>query len=77
MTTWFSSVQKMVHDLVYWRTQGTAVGLVTEDCIVLFDCMLISILSISIEAADALHPGSRDLKSEDVKSPSHLMCVFK
>ena len=60
----------------HWET---ALGLVTEDCIVVSDGMLISILFMSVEpleiscaeAGDALAPLGKDL------SPLHLMCVFK
>ena len=56
-------------------------GLLTEGCIVVSDCMLISILSTTVdllemlcaEAADALAPLARDLKAEDLLSPLH--CV--
>ena len=49
------------------------------------DCMLISILSMSVEplevlcaeAADALASPERDLKLEDLLSPLCMMCAFK
>ena len=64
MTAWFTSLQ-------------TALGLVTEGCIVVSDCMLISILSILVEplemlcaeAAHALAPHAGDLKPEDLLNP--------
>ena len=60
-------------------------GLVTEGYIVLSDCMLISILSMSAEsleilcaeAADALAPQALDLKSDNLLSVLHLMCDFR
>ena len=49
------------------------------------DHMLTSILSMSVEppeilcaeAVDALAPQVWDLKTEDLLSPLHLMCIFK
>ena len=61
----------------------TALGLVTEGCIVVYDHMLISILSVSFEplamssALDALAPWAGDLKAEDLPSPLNLVHVFK
>ena len=74
--------------MICWSTVErweTALGLVTEGCIVVSDHMLISILSMSVEppemscaeATDALTPWARDLNSEDLPSPLHLMSVFK
>ena len=48
------------------------------------DCMLISILSMSVEdlemlcagAAEALAPRPWDLKPDDLLSPLHLICDF-
>ena len=62
----------------------TALGLITEGCIVVSD-MVISILSVSVkhlemscaEAADALAPQVRDLKPSDLLSLLCLMCIFK
>ena len=61
--------------MTYWSTEQrweTALGLVTEHCIVVSDCMLISILSVSVEslellcaeAADVLAPWGEDLKPD-------------
>ena len=58
-------------------------GHVTESCIVVSDCMLISILSLLVEplemlcaeAADALAPRAGDFKGEDLLSLWSLMCV--
>ena len=65
------------------NTGKTALGLVTEGCIVvyMYDRMLTSILSVLFEhlemlcaeAEDALAPRAGDLKAEDL----HLMCVLK
>ena len=52
---------------------------------VVFDGMVISILSMSVklleiscaEAVDALAPWAGDLKTEDLLSPLCLLCVFK
>ena len=60
-------------------------GLVTECCIVVSDCMLISILSVLVEplemscteAADALATQAMDFKADDLLSPLCLMCIFK
>ena len=71
-----------------WLTEKhpeTVLELVTEGCIVVFDRLLISKLSVSVEplevscveAADALAPRARDLNSEDLLSPLPLMYVFK
>ena len=62
----------------------TALGLVTEGCIVVSDCMLISLLSVSVEAlemlcaeaAHALAPQAGDLMPENLLSLLHLMWVF-
>ena len=58
-------------------------GLVTKDCIVMSDRMLMFILSMlvkplemSIEVADALAPLARNLKAKDLWSPLRLMCVY-
>ena len=58
-------------------------GLVTKDCIVMSDRMLMFILSMlvkplemSIEAADALAPLAGNLKAKDLWSPLRLMCVY-
>ena len=76
----------MVHDcLLTKECLETALGLETEGCIVVSDCMLISILSVSVkvlemlcvEAVDALAPQARDLKAEDLLSLFCLMCVLK
>ena len=63
----------------------TALALVTDDCIVVSDRMLIYILSMSVEllempcveTVDALAPWAGDLKPEYLLSSKHLMCVFK
>ena len=52
-----------------WQTKEcaeTILGLETEGCIVVSDCMLISILSMSVEGADALAPQAWDLKLADL-----------
>ena len=62
-----------------------ALQLVTECCIVVFDCMLIFSLSMSVkaleilftEAADVLAPQAGDLKPDDLPSPLHLLCIIK
>ena len=49
------------------------------------DCMVISILYMSVEALEmscaetvgALAPRARDLKPEDLLSLLYLMCIFK
>ena len=49
------------------------------------DCMLISILSLSVEAlemscaviAEAPAPRACDLKADDLLSPLHLMCNLR
>ena len=49
------------------------------------DCMLISILSVSVkapaiscvEATEALAPRAWDLKPDNLLSPLHLMCNFR
>ena len=59
-------------------------GLVTEDCNVVSDHMLVSILSVSVEAlemlcadvADALPPQAGDMKPDNPLSPLHLRCDF-
>ena len=66
----------------HWETTP---GLVIEGCCVVPDCMLISILPVSVEPLEmtcpevvvALAPQARDLKAEDLLSPFHLMYVFK
>ena len=70
-----------------WSTKEcleTALGLVTEDCIVVSDHMLISILSVLVEpmemgaeAGHALAPRAGNLKAEDLLSPLCLMGIFK
>ena len=71
-----------------WSTKEgleTALGLVTEGCIVMSDLMLISIISVLFEplemtcaeATNALASWAGNLKAEDLLSPLHLMCVFK
>ena len=71
-----------------WSTEEcpeTVLGLVTEGCIVVSDCMLISILSVSVEplemlcaeAADALASWAGDLKAEYLLSAMRLICIFK
>ena len=71
-----------------WLTKKcleTGLDLVTKHCIVVYDCMLISILSVLVEAlemlcaeaADALAPRAGNLKPDDLLSPLHLICVFK
>ena len=73
--TWWSTVECLV----------TTLGLVTEGCSVVSDCMLISIQSVSVEplemsfaeVAGALAPQARDLKPVDLLNPLPLMCVFK
>ena len=60
-------------------------GFVTEGFIVVSDLMLISILSVSVEAlemlcaktADALALWDGDLMPDDLLRPLHLMYVFK
>ena len=60
-------------------------GLITEGCIVMSDCILVSILYmlfealevLCAEATDALAPRVGDLKVEDLLSHLCLMCVFK
>ena len=82
MTAWF----ELVHDLlVAQRMHETGLGLVTEGCIVVPDHMLISILSMLVEAlemlcteaADALVPRAWDLKPDNMLSHLHLMCDFR
>ena len=69
--------------MTYWSIEEcweTALGLVTESCIVVSGCMLISIPSGSVEpleiscaeALDALVPWAGDLKVEDL----HLRSIF-
>ena len=66
----------------HWET---ALGLVTEGCIVVSDCMLSSILSMLVDplempcakGEDALVPWAGDLKLEDLLSSLHQICVFK
>ena len=63
----------------------TVLVLVSKCCIVVFDRMLISILSMSVaglemlseEGADALAPRDGDLKPDDLLTPLHLICPFK
>ena len=53
-------------------------GLVTEGCIVGSDHMLVEPLQmLCAEAADALAPGDRNRKPDDLLSPLHLMCILK
>ena len=74
--------------MAYWSAKKhweTALGLVTEGCIVVPDRMLISMQSMSVEplemlcveAVDALAPLAGDLKAEDLLSALHLICFFK
>ena len=85
MTAWFSSVQTGPWPAGQLKNAKNCAGLVTEGCIVVSDCMLISILSMSAEplemssteAADALAPQVGDLKAEDLPSSWCLMCIFK
>ena len=58
---------------------------VSEGCIVVSDCMLITLLSVSVEplemscaeAVDAQSAWAVNLKPEDLLSLLHLICVFK
>ena len=73
-------VSQPVHDLLV--NQRTVLGLATEGHIVVSDHMLISILSMLVEAlemsdaeaVDALAPWNSDLKPDDLLSSLHLMC---
>ena len=71
-----------------WSTEEsleTALGLVTEGCIVVSDCMLISKLFMLVEAlkmscaeaADAPAPQAGDLKPNDLLSLWRLICILK
>ena len=73
-----------------WSTEErpeAAVGLMTcSGCkVVSVDCMLISILSMSVEAlemlcdeaAEAVAPLACDLKPDNLLSPLHLMCGLR
>ena len=56
----------------------TALGLVTEGCILVSD--LHTVLRVEVycaEAEDAKAPWAGDLKAKDLLSPLHLMYVFK
>ena len=86
MAAWFS-LCKLVH-MTRWLTEEnweTVLGLVTEGCIVVSDCMVISILSMLVEpleilwaeGADALSPRTGDLITDDLLSPLYLMFIFK
>ena len=71
-----------------WSTKEhaeTALGLVTEGSIVVYDCMLILILCmleealvmLCAEAVDALASRTWDLKPGDLLSRLHLICDFR
>ena len=71
-----------------WSTKEqmkTVLGLLTEGCNVVSDCMLISIMSelvealemLCAEAAEALALQAWDLKPDDLLTPLHLMCDLR
>ena len=81
MTTWFSSVQTGLHGLLL---NSVKLQWAWNQCL-LSDCMLISILSVSVEPLEmlcietvvALAPQAGALKPENLLSPFLLMCVLK
>ena len=86
MTTWFficANWSMVCRSTV--EGWDTTLALAINGYCVVFDLMLISILSTSVvpleilcaEAAVALAPWAGDLKAKDLLSPLHLMCVFR